>query len=205
VFRFTSSISEAFLNRIKQIKEKSPEKYNHIILGGWLDKAEGVIFDNWTMGDFPDIPYTFGLDFGFNPDPTAFVRVGIEGSTIYLEELLYKTDLSTGQIERELKKHATSEDLIVADHAEPRLIDELYERGLNVVKCEKGRDSIKNGIALLKDYNFVVSGDNLVKELNNYVWNDKKASVPVDNYNHLIDGFRYCAIYSLRGKEFFIV
>jgi phage terminase large subunit len=199
------NLSEAFLNRIEQIRTKSPEKYQHVILGGWMDKAEGVIFDNWTMGDFPDIPYVFGLDFGFNPDPTALVRVGIEGDVIYLEELLYQTDLSTSQIENHLKKHATKDDLIVADHAEKRLINELYERDLNVMPCEKGKDSIKNGIGLLKDYRFVVKGDNLVKELNNYVWNDKKASVPVDNYNHLCDAFRYACIYSLRGKEFFVV
>ena len=199
------NLEESFLNRVKTIEKENPKKYQHVILGGWLDKAEGVIYDNWELGEFPDIPYIFGLDFGFNPDPTALIKVGIEGETIYMEELFYKTDLSTQEIEQHIKLYANSSDLIIADSAEKRLILELYQRDLNVRPCEKGKDSVKNGIGLLKGYKFVVKGDNLVRELNNYVWNDKKASIPVDNYNHLLDAMRYAAVQLLKGKEFRIV
>jgi len=199
------NLSEAFLNRIQQIKEKSPEKYNHIILGGWLDKAEGVIFDNWTMGEFPDIPYIYGLDFGWSPDPTALVRVGIDKDKLYIEECFYLNNLSTEQIEREIRKHVKPEELIVADNAEPRLINELYDNNLNIIACKKGKDSITNGIATMKNYQIIISGENIVKEFNNYVWNNKKASIPVDNYNHCIDPTRYALEELVHGKEFFIV
>jgi len=33
----------------------------------------------------------------------------------------------------------------------------------------------------------------IAKELNNYVWHDKKAGVPVDLWNHYIDAIRYAA------------
>ena len=36
------------------MRERRPEKYKHSILGGWLDKAEGVIFNNWRLGKFTD-------------------------------------------------------------------------------------------------------------------------------------------------------
>jgi phage terminase large subunit len=51
------------------------------------------------------------------------------------------------------------------------------------------------------NYDIVVCGKspNLRKELNNYVWNDKKAGVPIDAFNHLIDGARYGVSRLLRG------
>ena len=42
------------------------EYYKYEILGGWKDKAEGVIFKEWDYGTFPeDLPFCYGLDFGF--------------------------------------------------------------------------------------------------------------------------------------------
>ena len=39
------NLSQSYLNRIAEIKKHRPEKYKHQMLGGWLDKAEGVIFN----------------------------------------------------------------------------------------------------------------------------------------------------------------
>ena len=39
-------------DQIEQMKLRRPEKYKQQILGAWLNKAEGVIFDNWTIGEF---------------------------------------------------------------------------------------------------------------------------------------------------------
>jgi len=199
------NLEESFLNRIREIEKKSPERYKHIVLGGWLDKAEGVIFDNWSLGEFPDIPYIFGLDFGWSPDPCGLVKVGIEGDCLYIQECFYLNNLSTDEIAIELKKHVKDNELIVADNAEPRLINELYDKDFNIISCKKGKDSITNGIATMKNYRIFITGDNLVKEFNNYVWNNKKASIPVDNYNHLIDPIRYSVFELTQGKEFFIV
>ena len=42
-------------------------------------------------------------------------------------------------------------------------------------------------------YQIIICGNsyNLEKELNSYVWDDKKAGIPVDSNNHLIDAMRY--------------
>ena len=35
-------------------------------MGGWLDKAEGVIFNNWKIGQFKRIGVSvWGQDYGF--------------------------------------------------------------------------------------------------------------------------------------------
>ena len=65
------NLSQSFLERIKTIKHRNFKKYQHKILGGWLDKAEGVVFENWSIGEFnPDgLQTSCGLDFGFSIDP----------------------------------------------------------------------------------------------------------------------------------------
>jgi phage terminase large subunit len=44
-------LSDDFINEIEQLKATNPEKFNHIVLGGWL-KSEGVIFSNGNMETF---------------------------------------------------------------------------------------------------------------------------------------------------------
>ena len=73
------NLSESFLKQIEEIKLRRPEKYKHTILGGWLNKAEGVIFTNWTLGNFIDSEDTiFGQDFGFSKDPTTLIETYID-------------------------------------------------------------------------------------------------------------------------------
>jgi phage terminase large subunit len=58
------NLSESYLSQIDNIKVRRPNKYKHQILGGWLDKAEGVIFTNWTIGEFKKVGVSvFGQDY----------------------------------------------------------------------------------------------------------------------------------------------
>jgi PBSX family phage terminase large subunit len=38
------NLSDSFLHNVEQIKFKDPDKYNHEILGGWLEHLDGVLF-----------------------------------------------------------------------------------------------------------------------------------------------------------------
>jgi phage terminase large subunit len=97
--------------------------------------------------------------------------------------------------------------LIVADSAEPRLIQELSQY-CNIVPTIKGQGSITFGISLLQDYELIVDpdSDELIKELKNYVWLEKRSQTPCDAFNHLLDALRYCVSYQLanphRGEYF---
>lgn len=178
--------------------------YKHIILGGWLDKAEGVIYTNWKLGNFEEVSVpVYGMDFGFSIDPTTLVRVCIDKSRkkIFAKECFYKPKLTTSEI-YSLCKAFAGNSLIYADSAEPRLIDELKTAGLNIKATEKGAGSITAGIAALQDYELVIDPEsiNLIKELNNYAWSDKKSSTPIDAYNHLLDSLRYAVFPELKPK-----
>jgi len=196
------NLSESFIEQARQIEKTNPKKYNHVILGGWLDKAEGVVFENWEFGDFnPDsLQTSFGQDFGFSIDPTTLVEVAIDKSKkiIYLNEHLYKPKLTTTEI-AVINKDRAGRSLIVADSAEPRLIDELRKQGCNIIATAKGQGSISAGIALMQDYKLIVSHEsvNIAKELNNYVYADKQSKLFVDDFNHAIDAIRYNVFYQL--------
>jgi phage terminase large subunit len=114
---------------------------------------------------------------------------------LYAEELMYSTaQMGTDEIlNANLSAIHNNTDLIVADSAEDRLIHELRHKGLNIIGAEKGPGSIRAGITRIQDFEIVVSPKsvNLKQELMNYIWNDKKAGIPVDKHNHLIDPIRY--------------
>tara|TARA_B100001750_G_scaffold218707_1_gene205048 strand:- start:60 stop:1109 length:1050 start_codon:yes stop_codon:yes gene_type:complete len=188
-------LNESFLNGINKLKLDRPEKYKHQILGGWLEKAEGVIFRNWKIGKFDEsLPFIFGQDYGYANDPSTLVQVAVDGKKkiIYLHECFYKQHLSTTEIIK-LNKSYAGLKLIVGDNAEPRLIEEIKRAGVNIKPSEKGPDSIRIGISRMQDYELIITKDssNLVKELNNYAWNDKRSGVPIDKFNHILDAVRY--------------
>ena len=197
-------LSESYINRIKEMKERRPQRYKHTIEGAWLEKAEGVIFSNWSLGEFKEIGKpVFGQDYGFSNDPSTLVKTSIdkENKVIYIQLCFYQTKLTTSEI-LQLNKKFAADNLIVGDSAEPRLITEL-SRDCNVVPAIKGQGSITFGISLLQDYDLVITEDSteLIKELNNYCWLEKKSQTPVDNFNHAIDALRYAVSYQLQNPN----
>jgi phage terminase large subunit len=109
--------------------------------------------------------------------------------------------LQTSEIAK-LNKRYAGEHLIYGDSAEPRLISEL-KKYCNIREAKKGQGSVTAGIALLQDYDLVIdpNSTNLIKELNNYVWEDKKSKTPVDAFNHGLDAVRYACYTSLSKKQ----
>jgi len=195
------NLSDSFIREIERIRLTNPQKFQHQILGGWLNKAEGVVFSNWHIGNFEEHSKpVFGQDYGFSIDPTTLDKCSIDSKNkrIYVKEYLHKASLTTSQIFEENKTHALK-NLIIADSAEPRLISELKTRGLNIKGIEKPK--IIDRIALLQDWQIIVDPDsiNIIKELNNYVWHDRKSQTPIDDYNHHLDPIGY-VLWDLVGK-----
>jgi len=199
------NLSKSYIDQIEQMKIRRPEKYKQQMLGSWLNKAEGVIFNNWSVGEFKHIGTSvWGQDYGFAADPSTLVEVNIDRTNkrIYLKECFYLQRLTTSQIAQLNLKHAR-EGLIVGDSAEPRLLSEIKAKGCNVRPSIKGQGSITYVISLLQDYDIIVSPDstNLIKELNNYRWLERKSNTPIDNWNHLIDAVRYAVGFQLQNPN----
>jgi len=203
------NLDESFLQEIERVKENNPKKYQHVILGGWLDKAEGVVFTNWKFGEFnPDqLQTSFGMDFGFSIDPDALAEVAIDKTKkiIYVKQHIYQRGLKT-HVLAELIKEKAKNGLIIADSAEPRLIDDLKYTGINIQAVKKG--TIESGIVRMQDYQIIVepNSHNIAKEFNNYCYLNKASKLYIDDYNHIIDAIRYNVIFHLdnpnKGKYF---
>lgn len=199
-----NNLSESYIKQIETMKVRRPNRYKHTIEGSWLDKAEGVIFTDWSIGEFQQVgKVVFGQDYGFSNDPSTLVKTSIdkENKVIYIQLCFYQTKLTTSEI-AVLNKKFAADNLIVGDSAEPRLITEL-SRDCNVVPAIKGQGSITFGISLLQDYDLVITEDStdLIKEFNNYCWLEKKSQTPVDNFNHAIDALRYAVSYQLQNPS----
>ena len=160
------------------------------------------MFENWKFGEFnPDnLQTSFGQDFGFSVDPTTLVEVAIDKKKkiIYVKEHLYKNKLTTSEIAI-INIDKAQRRLIVADSAEPRLIEELRRLGCNVVATAKGAGSINAGVELMKDHLIIVEHEssNIAKEFNNYVYVDKGSKLYIDDYNHIIDAIRYNVFFNI--------
>ena len=194
------NLSRSFLAQIERIRINNPQKYKHKILGGWLDKAEGVVFTNWKFGEFnPDeLQTSFGMDFGFSVDEDTLTEVAIDQKKkiLYVKEHLYEKGLKTHILSEKLLRMAGN-SLIIGDSAEPRLIEDLRFRGVNIKPVKKGK--IEEGIQRMQDFEIIVeeNSSNIARELNNYIYSDKKSNLYVDAFNHSIDGIRYNVIYHL--------
>mgnify|MGYP003627763088 CR=1 FL=1 len=177
------NLSKSYIEQIEQMKVRRPNRYKHTIMGSWLDKAEGVIYNNWSIGEFKQVgKIVFGQDYGFSNDPSTLVKTSI--LTI-------------------LNKKYAGKNLIVGDSAEPRLISEIKSSGCNIVAAIKGQGSITYGISLLQDYDLVIDSESieLIKELNNYCWLERKSQTPQDSFNHCLDALRYSVSYQLQNPN----
>lgn len=182
----------------ENIAKGTADVYNWDVYGlGKRAKREGVIFTNVKYGDFDEsLSYCYAMDFGYHPAPTTLIRIAVDEKVkkIYLQEEFYLSELSTNQITEITKSRIKDPmDLIVADSAELREINELRSNDLNVHPAQKGPGSVKAGIKSMLGYQIIICGDspNMKTEFNNYTWNDKKAGIPKKEFDHTIDPARY--------------
>jgi phage terminase large subunit len=168
---------------------------------GMTGKIDGLIFTDWKIGEFDEtLPYRFGLDFGFSNDPDAMVKLAVDEKrgVIYLEEKMYQKGQSTDQLIARLKTIVKPNELILADSAEPRLINDI-RKYFNIRPTKKWK--VVERIKKMQSYQLIVTPDsrNLITELENYTWHDKKSETPIDAFSHLLDS----AGYALTGMSNF--
>lgn len=179
------------------------KEYKTTILGGFREVAEGVIFD-YTIGPFVPNPYedVYGLDQGFT-HPSAVIKVAVDKDQrkIYLHQVFYKTGQTESDI-YEAIKDVVGFSRIWCDDAAPMLIKGLKDKGLNTKEAKKPK--IKDRINAALDYEIIITpeSEELIAEMNEYRWNDKKTKeAPVDEKNHGCDAWGY-AFYRIIKTKF---
>ena len=201
-------LSTEFLNEVKAMKEANPEKYAHTVIGQWSDVAEGAIYKKWgVVKQLPDglQKVAIGVDFGFTNDPTSIVMCGIKDGDLFVDELCYRTGMLARDIIAVLKRYPDMK--VIADSADPRLIQEIANAGIRIYPVEKGPGSIIAGIEKTKEYGIYLTerSYNTMTELRNYVWDKDKdgryVNAPAEGQaDHSADAIRYYVLGAILGK-----
>jgi phage terminase large subunit len=181
---------------------------------GQLGSLDGVVFEEFIeWEECETLPKDFewqsyGLDFGYTNDVSAIVEVILQRGELWLHEHLYKTGMTNKMISDDMQlKDIRMRSEIFADSSEPKSIDELYGWGWHVKGATKGRDSIRQGIDVMKRYkiNITKSSVNLLREFRKYAWDKDKEGrtlmTPLDKDNHAIDAARYAITMKLGMKQ----
>lgn len=169
-------LPQKIIDTIERYKDYDPNRYRVMGLG-LIGTNEGQVFNNWHIADNfergDNEKLVFGIDFGFTNDPSTCISVYKQNGELWVDEVLYGIGMTNLDISEALKQeNLLKTDIIYADSAEPKSIDELRKRGWNVKPVKKGPNSIIQGIDVIKQYKINVSkrSVNLIRELRQYMW-----------------------------------
>lgn len=202
-------LPQDYIDSLTEMKDKDPVYFRIYALGEFasLDK---LVYTNWDIQEFDykeiiknntNTRALFGMDFGYINDPSAFVGLiaDEDKKILYIFDEFYKKGLLNNEIANEIKIKGYAKEIIIADSAEQKSIEEIKREGISRIKAaRKGKDSILNGIQLIQQYKIIIhpSCVNVIEELKNYSWQKEKSTgeyinKPIDSYNHALDALRY--------------
>lgn len=210
-------LGQQFIDDAEWLKESKPDSYRHEYLGESIGTGADV-FDNIVSrritaeerSHFDNI-YR-GIDWGWYPDPFAFVQVHYDYTrrTLYIFDEFTCNKKTNAQVWDILQnqKGIGVNDLITADSAEPKSIGDLRVWGANIRGAEKGPGSIDRDYKWLQGLEAII-----IDPISCPVAHDEftkaelaldKDGEPIDGAypetnNHIQDAVRYaCERYSKR-------
>lgn len=169
---------------------------------GMTGKIEGLIYSKYKIIDHMPIlgQPIFGLDFGYN-HKTALIEVRHDLNRLFLDEQIYQTELTMGDLIPMMKELGIAKHKIFADHAAPDKIEDLRRAGFNVHKADK---DIKNGIDFIKSKELYITrrSKGILAEVLSYKYKVNKDGVkldePVKFRDDAMDAARYGAYTGFR-------
>ncbi len=201
------------VEEIESLKEKNPSLWR--IYGmGLQAMVEGLVFENFEV--IKEIPrwqrkhHYRGIDFGYSKDPTAIVDVYINDNALWIDEICYRTEMLSSDIARVLKEanaQCCENVETVSESADPRLIDEIGNAGIDIRPVRKFQGSVMAGLQKMQEIKIKVTerSTNVIKEFRNYTYRQNKdgkwLNEPIDAYNHAIDAIRYVCLEKLLGQN----
>lgn len=198
-------LGEQFILEAEKLKELRPDLYAHEYLGE-VTGTGGAVFDNVEEREITDDEIAnfdnlhHGIDFGFARDPFAYTKSHFDEKhdIIYIFDEHYEVRLKNKRAYEKVKDKIKN-DVVYADSAEPKSIDELEELGLNIRGVRKGGDSRDYGMKWLSDrYKIIIDKKrcpNAYREFVTYEYEQDKDGNFISAYpkhnDHTIDSVRY--------------
>lgn len=208
-------LGAGFLAEAEALRRSNERAWRHMYLGESVGTG-GQVFSNLILrtveeGEIEALDRTLnGLDFGFAVDPDAMIRLGYDARRqrlIVLEEF-FGVRTPTERLAAEAQRISRGET-VHCDSADPRMIAELRERGVNAVGAKKGPGSVREGIRWLQELHEIVIDParcpNAAREFAGYEYErdsfgNFRADCP-DRNNHLIDAARYALEELIRRRR----
>lgn len=183
--------------RLEGYKQTNPSLYILWAKGEYTE-LEGVVFKNWDI--VQGIPEGlddpgYGLDFGYSNDPAACLKIWYNSTEIWIKGLVYHTDLTNGMLYDKMVVAGVEQyDPIIADSAEPKTIQDLYNMGFKGIKGVKKRPHYKEDVVqVLQGFKIhLIEGDiDQQREFSTYSWMKDKTGKQLpklqDGNDHYID------------------
>ena len=202
-------LGASFLSKADIMRRTNERAYRHMYLGE-VTGTGGQVFENLELRPIPEGEIsrmgTFydGLDFGYYPDPTHWVRVSYDPAslTVYVVDELRRFRTTDREFARLLmeRRDVTASTEIICDSASEKPLAELRSEGLrSVVGAMKGRGSVETGIRWLRMRARIVidpaRAPETAKEFAQYEFVKLKNGSFTESYpdrdNHAIDAVRY--------------
>jgi PBSX family phage terminase large subunit len=214
-------LGQQFIIEAEHLRDTKPLAYEHEYLGN-VTGTGGEVFDNVQIRKISDAEiedfYNVkrGLDFGYAIDPLSYnvMHYDRKHKRLYIYHELYKVGLSNSAAYQHIRVENWDNEMVCADSAEPKSINEMQQYGLNVRAVKKGPDSVEFGIKFLQSLEAIIIDDKrcpdtarefLTYELEKDSNGNFKAKYP-DKNNHSIDSTRYalndeCMIFMEESKK----
>lgn len=207
-------LEQKVIDEIESLQWKNPSLWRVYGLG-LRAIIEGVVFENVEYID--EIPRWakkrrfLGMDFGYAQDPTAIVEVCIHNNALYIDEICYQTKMLTSDIIDVLRDKIAQEGYkykVISESADPRMVDEIYNGGIDIHPVQKFGGSVDAGISKMKEYKIYITNRsvNAKREANNYTYRKDKngnwLNQPIDAFNHIWDCVRYVILSEVLGKNY---
>ena len=207
------NLDDGFIDIAESLREKNPEKWEHIFGGQWLLKKEGLIYTRWEEIPAEQYPVHleqwYGNDWGYGGDPNALIRMCYDAltQTVYLWEVCCMQLLTT-DVARYVKMDAESigynpaDCVVYCDPARPDNIALLRRSDISAVKAVN-RDKAGR-ISYLQGFKVKYVGESIRKEVQTYSWQphpqdtERFTDQPQDGNDHCMDAVSYGACTHLR-------
>lgn len=179
---------EEILLEIEDDKKRRPDLYKHKWLGEPLELLESRVYKGWEILD--EVPHEarlerYGLDFGWNPDPSALVAVYYYNGGYILDEMHVQLEWPNREIAETIKNLPKA--LTIGDSNEQKSISEIRMYGVNIIPCQKGPDSLRHGVKIVQDIKISVTrrSENILKGYRTWLRAiDKNGTIIAGKFEH---------------------
>lgn len=194
-----------FLSDAEHLKTVDERAYRHEYMGEAIGTG-GNVFEKLELRKITDKEIASfdriyqGVDFGWFPDPFAFIRLHYDRAreTIYLLDEIYENKLPNENAAQRIRENGYTDAYVTCDSAEPKSIADLRACGLPAKEAVKGPGSVDYGMKWLQKRKIVIDirrTPNAYEEFAHYEYERDKNGEFISGYpdadNHLIDATRY--------------